>query len=1424
MRKITLRQRLAGGAAAGALAMALGAPAWGEQATYSFNQPSMAMAAALQSVGHQTGVNILVDSRLVAGMRAPELKGDLSPDAALMALLDGSGLIAQQTAKGTVLIRRLEPDPQGGSAEGGGAEVEALIVTAQKREEDIQDVPIAMSAFSQETLERTQIAGGPDLMAQVPNMTFTKTNFSSYSVQIRGIGTQAISATVDPAVAVAFNNTPFIRNRFFEQEFYDLQRIEVLRGPQGTLYGRNATAGVINILSARPKPIFEAKLSADAANYNSTRLEGMVNLPLVEDKVAVRLAGAWTRRAGYSTNQTTGEQIDGRDLWSGRVTLGFEPTEGLSAYLTYEHFEESDDRLRSGKQLCKKDVTPAFIGNVPIPLPSPSSDTVSAVNYIGQGCLGASLYSPEAFQTPNGYTLPYYGQPARAGLPVFPGRDPYARAAQSRDLRVIESTYEPDYKAHADIAHLQVNIDVAPALTLTSETAYGTDFSWSTQDYNRFTTVGGAFNPDSLLLSAGNALFDENGVFCDPQVGCSDTLTLADLATSKSSQFSQEFRISSDFDGSLNFSAGVNYLRHDAVDKYYLFGNTLTLFAVTPYAGTSGFGTGPWVAGVTDNANCAYSQLPGDPNQIYNVRGEQCAYIDPNPLESLNDRGHNYFLSKNPYKLISYAAFGELYYRITPALKLTAGLRFTVDKKHAPKIPSWLLAPGSGSVVAEVIDQEWREPTGRLTLDWKPQLSFTDETLLYASYAHGYKAGGANPPPPVVTDYAGMIAPDVRDRDLVAAQLLTHPKTFEPEFVDAFEIGAKNTLFEGQATFNINAFYYDYRGYQISQIVNRAAVNLNLDSQVWGAELEADWRPLENLRFGLKGGYEHTKLADGTRLIDLMDRTAGNTDFIVVKPFATIPSNCIVPVAWVEARYAEHPEYGVPLGDATCSIYLTGKPEEFGLGDTPNNGQGIEKDISGNELPNAPHFTGTLTADYTLPLRHDWLMTLHTDLYYQSEAWTRVFNTEGYDKLKAYTNVNLAAIFNNDDAGWQVMAYVKNVFDRDSITGAFLNSDDSGLTTNVFLTEPRLYGLRVTKKWTGGSFWNVAGRSSSAPYPLVVEVGGGPLRIDAPNASYRPGFADEVEARGLAVYSNDVPKLDWGDSREVKLAYRPGASPWLISLGVRHGETNSYSSDQDVEDLKGGRFLSDDIIERYPFLESIDRYYDNILTNYSRVESAAREEHTFVDFAVGRDIGMGEGFASQIQAGLKYAAFKSSNRSTLDAIADRKDFPEENVFKYTSVGSFESRHNTVALAVERDAKLFGPALSWDASKDLLGGGESGLVSAEVGLNVGVLFGQQETSVEIDSFETLRSVSPSGFTLPVSVTHAPQLVRRETHSVTVPALGANIGLSYEVGRMKVSGGYRIDKFYDVLDGGLEERKSVDRTIDGPYFKIAVGFGG
>ena len=145
-------------------------------------------------------------------------------------------------------------------------------MTAQKREEAIQDVPIAISAFSAEALDNYKIESGSELLRAVPNVNFSKSNFSMYNFSIRGIGTKAISASSDPAVAVSFNNTPLIRNRLFESELFDMQRVEVLRGPQGTLYGRNATAGVVNLIPALPDDMFGLDTKVEVGNYKTCLL------------------------------------------------------------------------------------------------------------------------------------------------------------------------------------------------------------------------------------------------------------------------------------------------------------------------------------------------------------------------------------------------------------------------------------------------------------------------------------------------------------------------------------------------------------------------------------------------------------------------------------------------------------------------------------------------------------------------------------------------------------------------------------------------------------------------------------------------------------------------------------------------------------------------------------------------------------------------------------------------------------------------------------------------------------------------------------------------------------------------------------------------------------------------------------------------
>ena len=733
----------------------------------------MPLNRALEQFAKQTGLQVVYVSATATGVESAGAPAGISREAALHALLAGTGLESRFIDATTVTITKMipppEPLPQAAQAvPASRAAVETVTVTSSKLGgADVQSIPIAITALSQEQLTATQTAGGPDLVKQVPNLTFTKTNFTGYSIQIRGIGTQAISVTTDPAVAVALNDIPFIRNHFFEQEFYDLGQAEVLRGPQGTLYGRNATAGVVNLVTAKPTDQFEAMASGELGNYHQRRFEGMINVPIVDDRLDIRIAGEWTKRQGYSFNSITDARIDGRDLWSGRISIGWKPFENLQTSLVWEHFSEDDDRMRTAKQLCKTAESPTEVDGVPVAGNQGTNRVTDPNGYLNQGCVPTSLYSPDAFEVPNGNSLAYYQGLAQIGAPIQGGAisdfDPYASTTQSQNLRVIETQLNPQYKAKNDTMELNADYKVTPALTFTSQTGFNNDFRWSTEDYNRFDTTPGAFaycdptlgcgglNHNSLgqlipdpLAGTGNIPANA-GLFCDPQLVCSDLLVFQDLSDEHAWQLSQEFRLASNFSGPFNFSVGGNYLHYETEENYYVFINTITLVSASENTSGPNFADTPWVPGVSDNHDC----LPGgfsnsNPLRPSDPQGTPgCVYIDPNPITKVNNEGHNYFLSQNPYMLNSYAGFGEAYYSITNDVKLTTGLRWTEDRKHFTDIPSELFVRGYGYASTGVVDQQWDQLTGRAVADWTPKLDFTDQTLFYASYSHGYKAGGA---------------------------------------------------------------------------------------------------------------------------------------------------------------------------------------------------------------------------------------------------------------------------------------------------------------------------------------------------------------------------------------------------------------------------------------------------------------------------------------------------------------------------------------------------------------------------------------------------------------------------------------------------------------------------------------------------------
>ena len=126
-------------------------------------------------------------------------------------------------------------------------------------------------------------------------------------------------------------------------------------------------------------------------------------------------------------------------------------------------------------------------------------------------------------------------------------------------------------------------------------------------------------------------------------------------------------------------------------------------------------------------------------------------------------------------------------------------------------------------------------------------------------------------------------------------------------------------------------------------------------------------------------------------------------------------------------------------------------------------GAGIAKELGGNELPNSPHWTANIGAQYGFDLLEDWRVTVRGDAYWQSQSWARVYNSDPYDKLHGWYNVNLSIWFERPEDDLKIEHYAKNLLDKTPITDAFLNSAASALTTNVFVLDPRLIGLSIKK-------------------------------------------------------------------------------------------------------------------------------------------------------------------------------------------------------------------------------------------------------------------------------------------------------------------------------------------------------------------------
>jgi iron complex outermembrane receptor protein len=253
-----------------------------------------------------------------------------------LALLAGTAVVGLSQAP----IARAQTDQPSANS---GSGLEEIVVTARRKEERVQTIPIAITAFTQADIEKKHINQVKDLSQSVPSLSITASQsdvnalYSGF-VRLRGLPGSVIYFNDVPLGSVDYNPTTGLTHGLSAGLYYDLDNLEVLKGPQGTLFGKNSIGGLISIEPKKPTDKFEGYGMATFGNYNDRQFEGAVNIPVIQDKLLVRIAGQTQQRDGYTQDLANGKDLDNIDYYAWRVGVTLRPSDDFENYFLYDGY------------------------------------------------------------------------------------------------------------------------------------------------------------------------------------------------------------------------------------------------------------------------------------------------------------------------------------------------------------------------------------------------------------------------------------------------------------------------------------------------------------------------------------------------------------------------------------------------------------------------------------------------------------------------------------------------------------------------------------------------------------------------------------------------------------------------------------------------------------------------------------------------------------------------------------------------------------------------------------------------------------------------------------------------------------------------------------------------------------------------------
>ena len=878
-------------------------------------------------------------------------------------------------------------------------EVEEVVVTATKQEKSVQDIPVSIEAFTAEDIDKNMVEDFSDLAEVVPGLIVDKAIGTGASYSMRGVGSYGVGAAVVASLVTSINGHAVGSSALTDTGFHDLERIEVLKGPQGTLSGRNAVQGLVNLVTARPTGEFEGKVEVTMGNFNSERVNMVLNAPL-SDKVAMRLATTTFKRDGVIDNIHTGNDIDDRDSMGGRLSIDFDMSDKTQIEFTYDYQKGDDNRQNIGINFCEQD--PLF-----------------GCSPFTKGIIGQPAH-------PNGSTSGFFN--FAAALNSSPSANSYTGVTILNSMDKVNLNRDPVFMQKHEMTQIKMSHELNDEYRLEVKGTY------NVRDYNHMAdndyTVGvapfpGLFppgHPASFIPMQWEGCWGGfHSDFCE--------VTTADrtyeFAFAEEETWQGEITLISDLDGPLNFQVGYYYYDDRSRNIYQVqtaAWNLIRDAGAHPY-NLPLFGGALTGSGSTD-FHIAWALTGFSAAALPAVL---TGYTTPIEVQG--------YFNDDRIRTKSKALLGEMYYDLSDDTQVTVGIRYS-DDSVKDSIFSCLTYTSCNnlSIASRQTSQYVFSPTQVIETDdstaYKLAIKhdFDDNRMMYASYTTAVKGGGNNP------------------------NALGLPDPYDPEETAVFEVGAKGIFLDGAMLLNAAYFQNTTDGMLISSIVNAGSRNVNTDAEISGlegnmvlflsettsidvtmlmAESEITDLTLINpvninnatsralLPPALGGGLV-ASLGDGGLL------TVGNTDAGLVYKFAGFM--CLDPF-----------NPFAPVGAGGCA------------------NPGIPVDVSGNKLPQSPELS------YSIGLNQDFTgengtTTARLVYRYMDEREGTVYN-QPHLRMPEHKFFDATVTYRPNNGNWFVKLEAKNLADDRYIGSWYLASGLQGGNKFATVTEPRTWGL-----------------------------------------------------------------------------------------------------------------------------------------------------------------------------------------------------------------------------------------------------------------------------------------------------------------------------------------------------------------------------